>query len=523
VTRLGTAIALLLAFAISAKPTWTEHRRALLIDASGAHAATVDTLAKTLRDNGFVVSTRSQDYEPWLRSIPAQGVSLTYYCGRLNTLHANDKKTVAYGFQIPDYTPLPMAQNPKAGRNPPSPEEPGLSTLRLGQRLSRNTARQNLVVIDCLGFDDRIKSGEEPARMANNALRAISGGNRVFSALSAKSGTPAAEALITLLAGDAKIATVFKGDFHTSFPRDQNFALMHTHADVCSPPDSPIPGRFAGEQWVGPNGVAFVWCPAGSFTMGDAQFDDAQPVAVTLSKGYWIGKYELTRGEAGLMTGSEGSFFSGREKYQPAQLGNIDQTIEALYAWTEYQKSVGLGIVGWSYDFPSEAEWEYACRAGSSAAFPAVEKNMGRFANFADLSLYRDRAVVHYIYASQAADDGYAAKLAHIGQFEPNSWGLHDMHGNVAELVGDFYGDSLKGGTDPFDQHLETSRSRRRLVIRGGAWCSPLDYLHVAHRGVFPGTRLPYAGTRLVLRQGEPVFRSSKTIQLEIKAREAQK
>jgi formylglycine-generating enzyme required for sulfatase activity len=523
VTRLGIALAALLALATSAKPSWTEHRRALLIDASGAHGATIKTLAKVLQTKGFVVSTRSQDYETWLRSIPAQGVSLLYYCGRLDTLHANDKKTVTYGLQVDGYLPLAMAANPKAGRNPPKPEEPGLSTLRLGHRLSHNTARQNLVLIDCLGFDDRIKSGEEPDRMAHNALRSLSSGNRLFSALSHSSGTSAAEALMTLFADDAEIANIFKGDFHTLFPREQNFALMHAAAEVCSPPNAPMPGRFAGDQWVDPNGVAFVWCPAGSFTMGDGQFEDAQPVEVTLSKGFWIGKYELTRGEAGLMTGSEGSFFSGREKYQPAQLGNIDQTIEGLRAWTEYQRGVGLGIAGWNYDFPSEAEWEYACRAGSDAAFPAAESEMGRFANFADLSLYRDSEVVHYIYASQKTDDGYAAKLAHIGQFAPNDWGLHDMRGNVAELVGDFYGDSLKGGTDPVDQYLETSRSRRRLVIRGGAWCSPLAYLHVAHRSVFPGTRLPYAGTRLVLRQGEPVFRSSKAIQLEIKEREAKK
>ena len=502
--RCLTALAFFLPLANFANPAWTEHRRALLLGAINEH------LAETLANKGFVV-TRSPDgreYEHWLRSIPTNGVGIIYYSGKLDTGLANDKKSVVYSFQLANYASLPPAHDPESVRNP-RPEEPALSTKRLGDRLARNCARVNLVVIACQGIEGEGK--------AYDALRAISGGNRVFSAMAQQPGDSAANALTRLLTDGA----VFdKQEFHTVFPRDQKFSLQHQPAEVCAPPDKPQRGRIAGDQWVDPNGIDFVWCPAATFTMGDAEFADAQPVEVTLSKGFWMGKYELTRGQSGLLTGSEGSFFSGRERYQPAQWGNTDNGIEGIRSWTAYQEKVGLALQDWSYDLPTEAEWEYACRAGNAAVFPAAEKDMGQFANFADRRLYDDNETVHYIYASQLADDGYAAALAHVGQFQPNAWGLHDMLGNVAELVGDFYSDSLAGGTDPIDQLLRTSRDRRRVVIRGGAWCSPVTYLHVAHRSVFPGTRLPYAGTRLVLREGAPVCRSSKALQAEVRVRE---
>ncbi|MEK6238889.1 MAG: SUMF1/EgtB/PvdO family nonheme iron enzyme [Planctomycetales bacterium] len=154
----------------------------------------------------------------------------------------------------------------------------------------------------------------------------------------------------------------------------------------------------------------------------------------------------------------------------------------------------------------------YACRAGAKTGYPAEARDIGKYGNFADRTLYEARDEVHYVFAHQEADDGHAHEFADVGRFLPNRWGIHDMLGNVAELCCTYYSETAPGGIDPIDQHLKTSRERRRAVIRGGAWCSPLEYLHVAHRNAHTGAPTPHSGVRLVFRQGDRRSRSSKEL-----------
>ena len=151
---------------ISAK--WTEHRRALLVNASEdkTHAAKVRQLEKALQAKGFVTQlignnpqTDGVTYEKWVRSIPTMGVSVLYYLGRLETEKSPDGKSVCHSMQLGGYEVLPPARDPSLGRSR-AEDKPWLSLERLSQKLSYNVARANLVVIDCLGIDDKVKTGK---------------------------------------------------------------------------------------------------------------------------------------------------------------------------------------------------------------------------------------------------------------------------------------------------------------------------------------------------------------------------
>ncbi|SVC96149.1 uncharacterized protein METZ01_LOCUS349003, partial [marine metagenome] len=132
---------------------WTEHRRALLVNASDdkAHAGKVKELEKALQTKGFVVKfigdapkTDGVTYEKWVRSIPTMGVSVFYYLGRLETEKSPDGKRVCYSMQLGGYKVLPPARDPSLGRAQ-AEDKPWLSLERLSQKLSKNVARANLV------------------------------------------------------------------------------------------------------------------------------------------------------------------------------------------------------------------------------------------------------------------------------------------------------------------------------------------------------------------------------------------
>jgi formylglycine-generating enzyme required for sulfatase activity len=126
---------------------------------------------------------------------------------------------------------------------------------------------------------------------------------------------------------------------------------------------------------------------------------------------------------------------------------------------------------GWEYRLPTEAEWEYACRAGSTSnySFGDSATDLHRFANYADASLYQfDDS---FYYCDLKGDDGVGKRPAAIGSYEPNAWGIHDMHGNVSEFCRDGYEATLPGGTDP-----KADGRQNTIVHRGGAWCSTPEY-----------------------------------------------
>jgi formylglycine-generating enzyme required for sulfatase activity len=228
------------------------------------------------------------------------------------------------------------------------------------------------------------------------------------------------------------------------------------------------------------SGMPMIWIESGSFQMG--QPGVIEPVRqVSLSHGFYLGVYEVTQAEyEAVMTGNQHNLSATPSGY----VGYDDRPVEQV---SHEDIQVFLSILneseasnlpdGWVYALPTEAEWEYACRAGGSTVYSWGNDIYPDAANYSDL------------YLNQTID---------VGQFAPNAWGLYDMHGNVFEWVSDWYDVYPSGdATDPEGVAVSDSR-----VIRGGSWYSDATSLGSAQRFIFePNVRTTVLGFRLALKK----------------------
>ena len=218
-------------------------------------------------------------------------------------------------------------------------------------------------------------------------------------------------------------------------------------------------------------GMEFVWIPGGCFMMGSpasekGRDDDEGPVHKVCVDGFYMGKYEVTQKQWRMLMGSNPSYFKGDNR-----------PVEAVL-WDDVQEYIRKlnNKSGKHYRLPTEAEWEYACRAGTTTVF-----------SFGD-SIRPEQAYCSY---TNVYGPGYTSKFGYrtapVGSTEANAFGLFDMHGNVWEWCNDWYDDDyyanspqdnppgplsgghhvMRGGS--FDYAPVMARSANR-VSRGAGW-----------------------------------------------------
>lgn len=228
--------------------------------------------------------------------------------------------------------------------------------------------------------------------------------------------------------------------------------------------------------------------PAGTFQMGSDAASGApyfgssaeQPVhLVTLSYCFWMGATEVTQAQYAALMGTNPSYFPGVNN--PVERVNWFNAQAYCAALTAQQSSQGNVPAGYQYRLPTDAEWEYACRAGTTTEF-----NTGA-------SLYCNDAKLWYSSHSNSTCASYST--VPVGSYAPNAWGLYDMHGNVGEWCLDSYAAYSAGAMmDPF------VTGGPLQVLRGGSWYHFSSDCRSAVRFSFgPGGRDYRLGFRVVL------------------------
>lgn len=226
-------------------------------------------------------------------------------------------------------------------------------------------------------------------------------------------------------------------------------------------------------------GLTLCWCPPGSFRMGSLPGvglpgPDEAPVRVTFPRGFWVGRDEVTQAQWLDVMGRTLREQRALDPDQPRPVGdgtdrdhvgegpdhpiyfvNQAEAREFCGRLTERERAAGRLGEGQAYRLPSEAQWEYACRAGTTTAFAFGDQLSGLDANIDG--------------TRRSVPDGqpgpYLRETTPVGRYRPNAWGLRDLHGNVWEWCEDGYNPTLPGGVDPLAPAADDQRP-----IRGGGW-----------------------------------------------------
>lgn len=241
-----------------------------------------------------------------------------------------------------------------------------------------------------------------------------------------------------------------------------------------------------------------VFIPPGSFRMGSPSNEverstwEGLPTPVIIRRGYWMGRHEVTQGEYREVTGINPSHFTPANGYPenlalPVDTVSWAEAVAYCGQLTSRDRAAGRIPSGSLYRLPTEAEWEYACRAWTSSMF-SYGDDPG-YANLANYAWY------------DANSGGFFPHP--VEQKLPNPWGLYDMSGNVFEWCHDWFAEDVNSGGIKVDPQGPASGTNR--ILRGGSWFFSARRCRSAYRGsIAPDSRDRQIGFRVVLSVTEP-------------------
>jgi formylglycine-generating enzyme required for sulfatase activity len=250
---------------------------------------------------------------------------------------------------------------------------------------------------------------------------------------------------------------------------------------------APSKGRrfYRAVEFAAPTNLVFI--TPGTFRMGrptnevDRYENEGPQTAVTISRGFWMGSYEVTQEEYLAVTGIKPSF--PRESNSPVGPVSWEAATNYCDQLTQRERATGRITTNSVYRLPTEAEWEYACRAWTSTRYSYGDDPSNT--SLANYGWYEDNS---------------SHSTHPVGQKLPNPWGLYDMHGGLWEWCQDWYGPYSGGSViDPQGPSAGTYH-----VFRGGSWgCEPPE-CRSASRDFNPEGNTGYVGFRVVLASGPP-------------------
>jgi formylglycine-generating enzyme required for sulfatase activity len=259
--------------------------------------------------------------------------------------------------------------------------------------------------------------------------------------------------------------------------------------------DKAVTANFAFHSAYGSSnsvGMKLVFVPAGSFMMGSSE--SAAQLAgtyerketyfagefpqheVRISKGFWIGRTEVTQGQYELVMNARpwsGKAYVQQDPNNPAVYVSWEDAVEFCRRLSKRE--------GRMYRLPTEAEWEYACRAGTTSRF-----------SFGD----SDSALGDYAWFDGNADAAGQDYAHPVARKKPNAWGIYDMHGNVFEWCSDYYDRKYYSGSPAVDPNGPPAAKSRSL--RGGSWDSGAELVRSSYRSDYPVARGLLVGFRVV-------------------------
>ena len=244
---------------------------------------------------------------------------------------------------------------------------------------------------------------------------------------------------------------------------DTEAAPWQRYYQVAAGPEAPV-----SPPWM-PDTNKFAWIPPGTFTMGspsgeqDSDNSERPLTVVTLTEGYWMGRKEVTQAQYQAVIGTNPSNFTG-DLQRPVEEVSWNDATNYCGKLTQQLRNAGRLPSGYEYRLPTEAQWEYACRGGTTTRF-----SFGDDPGYSLLSNY-------------AWYDSNSGSATHdVGTKQPNPWGLYDMHGNVWEWCQDWYGTYPGGNVTNYTGRITGSAPVFRM-FRGGSWGGNGQFCRSARR-----------------------------------------